>query len=197
MAVTQSPENESYQVMLEFMKSLGRRHDVKLAALLLAAGLLALLFNTGEGTATVSLSSPAGRKPMPNLTFRDLNGKRWDLAEQRGKVVLVNVWASWCPPCRQETPGLIAIANEYRGKPFEIIGASMDDSTEPVRRFIDQFHVPYPVVMPPEDSPINAAVEGLPTSFLIDREGRVAQVYTGAISERALRAEIDRLITER
>ena len=179
------------------MKSLGRRHDVKLAGLLLAAGLLALLFNTGTGTATVSLRNPSGRKPMPNLTFSDLNGRPWSLGNQRGKVVLVNIWASWCPPCRQETPGLVAIAKKYRDEPFEIIGASMDDSTEPVRRFIDQFHIPYTVVMPPEDSPINGAVEALPTSFLVDREGRVAQVYTGAISERALRTDIDRLLAER
>lgn len=183
--------------MLDFVKSLGRRHDVKLAGLLLGAGLLAFLLNTGTGTATVRLTQPALRKPMPNLTFRDLNGRPWSLADQKGKVVLLNIWASWCPPCRQETPGLVAIANEYRGKPFEMIGASMDDSAEPVRRFIDQFHVPYAVVMPPEDSPINGAVEALPTSFLMDRNGRVAQVYAGAISDRALRADIDRLLAER
>jgi cytochrome c biogenesis protein CcmG, thiol:disulfide interchange protein DsbE len=183
--------------MLDSIKSLGRRQDVKLAGLLLGAGLLAVLFNTGTGTATVSLASTTARKPMPDLTFSGLNGKPWNLADQRGKVVLVNVWASWCPPCRQETPGLVAIANEYRGKPFEIVGASMDDSAEPVRRFIDDFHIPYTVVMPPENSPINGAVEALPTSFLVDREGRMAQVYTGAISERALRADIDRLLAER
>jgi cytochrome c biogenesis protein CcmG/thiol:disulfide interchange protein DsbE len=183
--------------MLEFVKSAVRRHDIKLAGLLLAAGVLAVLFNTGTGTARVGLTSATGRKPMPNLTFSDLNGKPWKLGDQRGKVVLLNIWASWCPPCRQETPGLVGIANAYRGRPFEIVGASMDDSAEPVRRFIDQFHIPYTVVMPPEDSPIVRAVEGLPTSFLVDREGRAAQVYAGAIDESVLRADIDRLMAER
>lgn len=191
------PGIESELVMLDVMKSLGRRYEVKLAGVLLAAGLLALLFNTGTESATLSLTNPTGRKPMPNLSFRDLDGRLWSLGDQRGKVVLLNVWASWCPPCRQETPGLVAIATEYRGKPFEIIGASMDDSAEPVRRFIDQFRVPYTVVMPPENSPVTSAVEALPTSFLVDREGRLAQVYAGAISERALRPTIDRLLAER
>jgi cytochrome c biogenesis protein CcmG, thiol:disulfide interchange protein DsbE len=182
--------------MLGSVKSLWRNDGAKLAGVLFIAGLVALLFNTGTGTATVSVKNPAGRKAMADLTFSDLNARPWRLVDQRGKVVLVNVWATWCPPCRQETPGLVAIANEYRGKPFEIVGASMDDSVEPVRQFIDRFHVPYTVVMPPQDSPINGAVEALPTSFLIDREGRVAQVYTGAISQRALRADIDRLLAE-
>ncbi len=182
--------------MLVSIKSLLRRDGVKLAGVLFIAGLVALLFNTGTGTATVSVTNPAGRKQMADLTFKDLNARPWKLADQRGKVVLVNVWASWCPPCRAETPGLVAIANEYRGKPFVIVGASMDDSAEPVRQFIDRFHVPYTVVMPPQDSPITSAVEALPTSFLIDREGRAAQVYTGALSERSLRADIDRLLAE-
>jgi cytochrome c biogenesis protein CcmG/thiol:disulfide interchange protein DsbE len=177
-------------------KSFWQRDDVRLAGFLFVAGLVALLFSLDTGTATANLRDPAVRKPMTNLAFTDLNGNAWKLAEQRGKVVFLNVWASWCPPCRQETPGLVEIANEYRGKPFEMVGLSMDDSVEPVHRFIREYHVPYTVAMPGEDSPITAAVEALPTSFLIDRNGRVAKVYAGAVTERTLRSDIDGLLSE-
>jgi thiol-disulfide isomerase/thioredoxin len=131
---------------------------------------------------------------MADLAWADLNGRPWKLADRKGKVVLVNVWASWCPPCRQETPGLVALANAYRDKAFEIVGVSMDDSPDPVRRFVREYQVPYPIVMPSQDSILNRAVEALPTSFLVDGQGRVAKVYTGAVSESQLRADVDRLL---
>jgi thiol-disulfide isomerase/thioredoxin len=181
--------------MLDAIRAMWLRHDVKLVGILSVAGLLFLLLNPEAGSESATVANPNQRKPLSNLTFRGLNGDPWNLVDQRGKVVLINVWASWCPPCRQETPGLVAIANEYRGKPFELVGASMDDSTEPVKRFIDEFRVPYTIVVPSENSPINH-VDALPTSFLIDRDGRVARVYIGAISERTLRLDINRLLTE-
>ncbi len=177
-------------------KTFWRRYDVQLAGFLLVAAMVAVLIGTEDGSATVNVPNPGGRKPMVEVASTDLNGHPWKLADRRGRVVLINVWASWCPPCRQETPGFVDLAAEYEGKPFEIVGVSMDDDAEPVRRFIREFRVPYTVVMPSQGSPLSAAVESLPTSFLVDREGRVAKVYVGAVGERRLRSDVDRLLSE-
>lgn len=177
-------------------KSFWGRDGVQLAGFLLVAGLLAILFSTENGTATVNQRDPASRKPMAEFASTDLNGNPWKLADHRGQVVLINFWASWCPPCREETPGLVDVAKELRGKRFEIVGVSMDDGVEPVRRFVREFGVSYPVVMPTQDPSLSNAVESLPTSFLLDREGRVAKVYTGAVSKRQLRNDVDQLMSE-
>jgi thiol-disulfide isomerase/thioredoxin len=179
-------------------KPLWRRHSVQLAGFLFVAGVLAVLLGRDGGTPTIGdLRNPGARNPMPEIATTDLAGKPWKLHDHRGDVVLVNVWATWCPPCREETPGLVRLSTEYRGKGFQVVGVSMDDGPAPVRRFVDQFHVPYAVVMPDRDSPLTAAVESLPTSFLIDRQGRVATVYMGAVSEGTLRGAVDRLLAER
>ncbi len=158
---------------------------------------LTLLFRMDSGPSTAGqLRNPVDRKSMPDIASTDLRGNPWRLSEHKGQAVLVNVWASWCPPCREETPGFVRVAREYDGKGFAIVGVSADEGPAPVRRFVDQFHVPYPAILPGADSPVIAAVESLPTSFLIDRKGRVATVYVGAVSERQLRGDIDRLLKE-
>jgi cytochrome c biogenesis protein CcmG/thiol:disulfide interchange protein DsbE len=180
-------------------KPFWKRDSFQLIALLALAGVITLLFRSS--TANVQTPAPlrpvAERKPMANIALPDLAGKLWKLSDHRGQVVLVNVWATWCPPCREETPGLIDLAQEYRGKGFEILGVSADDTTEPVRRFVTQYEVPYPVARPGADSPLIAAVESLPTSFLLDRQGRVAAVFIGAVGRRALAQDVTQLMAER
>ena len=86
------------------------------------------------------------RKATANFTLQDIDGKRWNLAEQRGRVVLVNYWATWCPPCRQETPGLVRLAIEYRGKGVEVAGISLDEDLTAVREFVAEYRISYPSI---------------------------------------------------
>jgi thiol-disulfide isomerase/thioredoxin len=137
------------------------------------------------------------RKPVANLVMPVLNGGAWRLSDHRGEVVLVNYWASWCTPCREETPGLIDLARDYRYKGLSIVGVSMDEGGLPaVQSFLREFHLPYPVLMPDLASPSAPAVDALPTSVLLDREGRVAKSYVGAVRESLFRADVDRLLAE-
>jgi len=178
-------------------KPLWQRDGVQLAGVLAVGVVLTLLFRMDSGSAVVSrLRNPVDRKAMPDVASTDLRGHPWRLSDHVGQAVLINVWASWCPPCREETPGFVRVVRDYEGKGFEAVGVSADESPAPVRKFVDQFHVPYPIIMPGADSPLIAAVESLPTSFLIDRKGRVATVYVGAVTERQLRGDIDRLLKE-
>jgi thiol-disulfide isomerase/thioredoxin len=160
-----------------------------------AAGLMILLFKPEP---VQSSPTEAGRRrAMSELSTADLNGKPWKLSDYRGQVVLLNFWASWCPPCRMETPGLVRVAQEYSGKGVAFAGVAMDDDMAPVRKFVDSYHVPYPVLVPPPGDSFASRVESLPTTLLIDREGRIAKAYNGAESERVFRQDLDQLLAER
>lgn len=137
------------------------------------------------------------RTRMADLAFPELNGSSWRLSDHRGQVVLINYWASWCAPCRQETPGLIDLARDYRYKGLSIVGVSMDEGGKSaVESFLREFHLPYPVLMPDLASPSTPAIDALPTSVLVDRNGRAAKSYIGAVKETVFRADIDQLLAE-
>jgi len=137
------------------------------------------------------------RHAVADLVMPQLNGGSWRLSEHRGEVVLINYWASWCGPCREETPGLIDLARDYRYKGLSIVGVSMDMGGKPaVDSFIGEFHMPYPVLMPDLASLSAPAVEALPTTVLVDRNGRAAKSYVGAVKESIFRADVDQLLRE-
>ena len=137
------------------------------------------------------------RTPVANLTFPEFNGTPWRLSDHRGEVVLINYWASWCGPCRQETPGLIDLERNYRYKGLSIVGVSMDEGgRQAVEGFMREFHLPYPVLMPDLASPSAPAIDSLPTTVLVDRNGRVAKSYVGAVRESVFRADVDHLLAE-
>jgi cytochrome c biogenesis protein CcmG/thiol:disulfide interchange protein DsbE len=167
--------------------------------LLFAVAVLWIIFAsqswTDQGAGVKDLKD---RHAVADLAFPELNGGSWRLSEHRGQVVLINYWASWCGPCRQETPGLIDLARDYRYKGLSIVGVSMDEGGKPaVQSFLNEFHVPYPVLMPDLASPSAPAVEALPTTVLIDRNGRAAKSYVGAVRETVFRADVDQLLAEK
>jgi cytochrome c biogenesis protein CcmG/thiol:disulfide interchange protein DsbE len=137
------------------------------------------------------------RHPVADLAMPELGGKPWRLSEHHGEVVLINYWASWCGPCRQETPGLIDLARDYRYKGLAIVGVSMDLGGKPaVQSFLNEFHMPYPVLMPDLALPSAPAVDALPTTVLIDRNGLVAKSYVGSVRETVFRVDVDQLLAE-
>ncbi len=168
---------------------------LKLAIVAGAALLLAFLLFPHSASSLSGLKDAAGRKTV-SLDLDVLQGGKWSLSGQRGKVVLVNFWATWCPPCRMETPGLVSIAKRYAGQGVEVVGVAMDDTPRrDVPPFITRFGIPYPILLP--SASIVSSVDSLPTSLLIDRSGRVARTYYGMVDEGTLARDIDRLLSER
>lgn len=136
-------------------------------------------------------------RKMPDFALQALDGKTWKLSEHRGQVVLVNFWATWCPPCRAEMPGLARVSRELAADHFVIAGIAMDDEgAAVVKPFAERRSIPYPILVPPAVFPLGNGVESLPTSFLVDREGRIAKVYVGEISEAVLLADARALLAE-
>jgi len=131
----------------------------------------------------------------PDFTLPQLEGKELRLSSYRGKVVLLDFWASWCAPCREETPHLIELQNKYADRGLQIIGVSMDDSPDPARAFYQQFHMNYPVVMGnAKTGELYGGVLGLPIAFLINGDGRIYAKHIGATDPAIFEKEVVALL---
>jgi thiol-disulfide isomerase/thioredoxin len=118
----------------------------------------------------------------PSFSLQDINGHPLDLATYRGKVVLLNFWATWCTPCRGEIPSFVQWQDSYGPQGLQIIGISMDDGPQPVREFYGKFKMNYPVAVGTDKlAQSYGGVLGLPVSFLIGRDGKVVAKYVGAV----------------
>src|SRR5580704_13906258 len=112
--------------------------------------------------------------PAPDFALTDLNGQSVNLSSYRGKVVLLDFWATWCVPCREEPPHLVDLQNKYGSQGLQIVGVSMDDGPEPVRDFYQHFKMNYPVVMgDAKTGELYGGVLGLPIAFVVGRDGRI------------------------
>ncbi len=136
----------------------------------------------------------------PSFTLKTLDGKEISLSQLKGKVVLLDFWATWCAPCKESIPHLVQLYKDYRGRGFELIGMNVDKGDiEAVRRFVTSVDIPYPVVTAPEDVIRNYRVTGIPATFLIDREGRIREKTAGFNSTiaRQLTTQVANLISEK
>ncbi len=131
----------------------------------------------------------------PDFTQADLAGRPVELSGLRGRLVLLNFWATWCAPCREEMPAFSRWQRSYRARGLSVIGISMDDDAAPVRRFLAQRPVAYPVVI--GDAELGerfGGVLGLPLSYLIDPQGRVVARYQGEVDLAAMEAKLRQLL---
>ncbi|MBE0617620.1 MAG: TlpA family protein disulfide reductase, partial [Proteobacteria bacterium] len=119
-------------------------------------------------------------KPAPDFALTSVDGNRITLAERKGKVVLLDFWATWCPPCRAAIPHVVELQNKYRADGFEVVGMNMDQDPEDLVSFLAQNTVNYPIVKVSEE--VRAAyggVSSIPVAFLLDRQGRIRHKYLG------------------
>jgi peroxiredoxin len=136
------------------------------------------------------------RHPLaPEFSLPELTGQTLNLSAYRGKVVLLDFWATWCDPCREEIPHFVELQNEYRDQGLQIIGISMDDGPGPVREFYRRFNINYPVAMGnAKTGELYGGVLGLPIAFLIGRDGRIEAKHMGATDVSILEQEIRALL---
>jgi len=126
-------------------------------------------------------TAPDVGRYAPEFKLTDINGKRVALSDLRGKVVLLNFWATWCGPCRAEMPSLGNLYEALKGKGFVVIAVSVDTSEKPVKPFVSEKRISFPVLMDKDKEVAfdQYGVFGLPTSFLIDRRGVIVEKFMG------------------
>lgn len=153
--------------------------------------------------ADMSASAPRSReiqleKPMPSFSKISLSGDSLRSQSLRGKVTLVNFWATWCGPCVIETPDFVALRNEWKDRNFEIVGISMDtEGFEVVSGFAEDFQIPYPLIL--DEGPLSdefGGVYALPTTFVVDAEGLIRHRFIGAFPVEEMKETLDEMIRE-
>ena len=180
--------------------SRGRRHAVgAVLGLVIGLGLLAAagvaMWGPGHGAVFQAASRPLPGQPAPDFMLARLDGSSLQLSDLRGGIAVVNFWASWCPPCRDEMPDLQRVWEEFEGRDVTVLGVAFQDEEGPVRDMVGEFGVTYPVGLDVDSGIAKSyGVTGPPETFVIDAEGKVARVFIGPVTADALRFELNGLL---
>lgn len=151
--------------------------------------IIALLFSCNK---TQKSESKAKASQIPkDFTLTDLQGNKYTLSKLKGKVVVIDFWATWCPPCRVEIPHLIALYNKYKNEGFIILGIGLDKENA-LRRFAENYKINYPVLLGTSGLARAYNVTGIPTTFIINKKGQIASKHVGFAQgmEKELESEI-------
>ena len=169
-----------------------------------AAAATALLFGylvagcstTPRSVNAASVKPDKDRKPAPDFALKDADGKVVHLSDYKGKVVLLDFWATWCGPCKIEIPWFMEMQRKNKDKGFEVLGVAMDDEGwEVVKPFVTKMGVNYRMVIGNDmTAQAYGGVDALPTTFLIDRAGKIAAVHVGLASKRDFEDGIEELL---
>ena len=154
------------------------------------------LISCEQGTSQGSAGTGAASQTAPDFTLTDLSGKPFTLSGTRGKVVILDFWATWCPPCRMEVPHFQSMYEEYKDKGLVIVGVALDRTgPSAVMAFAREFDVTYPVVMGDDrTTALYGGIRSIPTTFIIDRQGRITDRFVGYRSREVFEEAIKGLL---
>ena len=185
-------------------KKFRRRSQTPAPILPLVAGLLLIGFafvfmaspkSRGNAESLSSVEPVAVNFAAPELSLENLTGRTEALTDYRGSVVLVNNWATWCPPCKAEMPTLAAYYNEHKSEGFTIIAIEAGDSVDVGSPFVQNYHLEFPVWLDPNGASLRAFGNGtLPNSYVIDGSGTVRYAWTGEIDKAMLEKYVTPLL---
>ncbi len=176
---------------------------VAAAAIIVAVVVIPMREQSGAGTSAAAASGGSCDANAPaailNFTLKDMNGKPVSLADYKGKVILLNFWATWCPPCKLEIPAFVELEKQYRDKGLVILGVSIDDPIDKLAPFAHEYGVNYPLLVGQDREDIQDAygpMFGIPVSVLIGRNGKVCGKHMGLVSadREAIRQQFEREI---
>lgn len=166
---------------------------------------LTLLAAAGLGAAVYRLEAPSHGgseprigSPAPEHRWTDLSGQSASLSHYRGRVVLLDFWATWCESCQEEQPGLRKLYDGYHGRGLEILAPSVDEAgRKTLIPYLASHPVPWKVLIPDQGGIEAFRVFGLPTKYLIDRDGIIVEKYAGPVAQDALERDIRALLKEK
>jgi cytochrome c biogenesis protein CcmG/thiol:disulfide interchange protein DsbE len=165
-------------------------------AFLATLAVLAVIGLLGFGLLSKGEAKIAVGEPVPDRELPVLGGPgQGSIADYRGRWVLVNLWASWCIPCRQEAPVLDRFARQYRERGVSVLGIDVQDNSDDALAFVQDYHVAYPQLRSIGDERSAAfGSTGVPENFLVDPRGRLALIWRGPVDDRFLRERVEPLV---
>lgn len=158
--------------------------------------LTVLLVVLGLLLGSITVASAQSKQKAPTFTLKTQNGKTFDLSKMKGKVVLVNFWATWCGPCRREIPDFIDVYGKYKSKGLEIVGVSLDaEGWDVVNPFLQKYAITYPIVIGGEElSNAYGSIQAIPTTFIVDKNGYVVDRHIGMMTKSQLESKLKGLL---
>jgi peroxiredoxin len=172
------------------------RSHLRLAAIVGVAAILGLVACSPTQPSRPVVKDENQRKRAPDFALKDANGKLVHLADYKGKVVLLDFWATWCGPCKVEIPWFMDFQRKYKDQGFEVLGVSMDDDGwKAINPYVAMKKINYRVLLGDDTTgDLYGGLEALPTTFVIDREGRVASVHVGLVNKKDFQDAIEKLL---
>ena len=133
-------------------------------------------------TAQAGELKPYKGKPLPDFSLMDLKGEKHSLSDYKGKVVLLNFWATWCPPCVKEMPSMQRLQDKYQSKDFEILAVNMGEDSTTIEIFLQKMTLNFPILLDSDGAILKQwKIFAFPTTFLVDREGNIAYALFGGL----------------
>ena len=165
---------------------------------LVAAGIVFTGCTTAQTKSKAKVKSEETRKAAPEFALKDVDGRNVALSDYKGKVVLLNFWATWCGPCKIEIPWFIDFEQRYKDKGFAVLGVAMDDEgLKIVKPYLDQAKINYRVLLGNDSvATMYGGVDSLPTTFVLDRTGKIASTHVGLVSKSDYEDEIVELLNK-
>lgn len=165
---------------------------------LIVIGFVALnLLTSDEETKEYTVVPSVVNFPAPEITLNNLNGQKVSLSDYRQGIVLINNWATWCPPCKSEMPTLVKYFQEHEDQGFTLIGIEAGDPPEDVASFVNDYKITFPILLDPNNKSLVAfSNDNLPSSYVIDRNGNVVLAWTGPISHAMLEKYLTPLLEQ-
>ena len=162
---------------------------------LIGVGAVLLALNMQQTTTTsLSTASPMPSNAAPAFRLQSISGQTVSLSDFRGKVVILDFWATWCPPCRREIPDFINLQSRYQSKGLQIVGIALDEPDK-VKSFAQQNGMNYPVLLGTDNiAAVYGGIEGIPTTFVLDRNGNISGKFEGFKTKEDFEAEINKLL---
>jgi len=158
--------------------------------------IFAVYFLYGVNGEKEDIQSNSGKNSNLNFTLKDLNGKEVDFSQFKGKVLIIDIWDTWCPPCRMEIPEFIELYSEYKDKGFLMIGVAIGrEGINSVKNFIKEYKINYDnYIFDEKLFKIFGRFRGIPTTYVIDKDGKLYKKYTGYTAKSVFENDIKKLL---